>query len=457
MATQHNTQYQTPIETLSNEDLAIVEGQKALIFNSSNGRYEGWNGSSWAALAETPESTAFQSRIIVNQENVATTLGGLIDSGKEYFLDGVIDMSGVTIEVPAGGVNIKGFDFDVSKMVCSDPNYTMFTSPVGGSGNVLGIDYAIEVTGSNSKVYALESATGFDAFEFSRINYNNCASLGYIDGYRQGLETGTGRFGGSPSLELRGNWNGFRITTSIVRVLSSSMTEPLFKAGAGFSMSARFLTDINCDLPNLAAFMDFAPSNFPNPSTLQVKGAIFTRNGATDATDSNIFSNIDKSDLSSDFTGNRGVGNTFEGGRLTVSSENLTNISAGSTWYDINAIWSASNLEHYDSPSSGQLRHLGDSPREYRCNVNFVIESTANNDLGIRLRKWDNSSGSFVDFSERKRQVNSLVGGRDVAIFNFSFNISLDKNDYVYFQVRNNSGNSNVTLELNSDWILEQR
>tara|TARA_R110002020_G_scaffold39534_1_gene117391 strand:+ start:105 stop:749 length:645 start_codon:yes stop_codon:yes gene_type:complete len=52
MATQHNTQYQTPIETLSNEDLAIVEGQKAIVFNSTNNRYEGFNGSEWSALSE---------------------------------------------------------------------------------------------------------------------------------------------------------------------------------------------------------------------------------------------------------------------------------------------------------------------------------------------------------------------------------------------------------------------
>ena len=40
----------------------------------------------------------------------------------------------------------------------------MFTSPIGGSGNVLGQDYAVEVTGSNSQVYDLVSATGNDAF-----------------------------------------------------------------------------------------------------------------------------------------------------------------------------------------------------------------------------------------------------------------------------------------------------
>ena len=123
----------------------------------------------------------------------------------------------------------------------------------------------------------------------------------------------------------------------------------------------------------------------------------------------------------------------------------------------MNAIWTASALEHFDSPAAGQLRHLGNSPREYKCTINFVIESQANNDLGIRLRKFDDSAGSFVNFTERRRDVNSFVGGRDVAIFNFSFNVNLDQNDYVYFQVRNNSGNQNLTLELDSDWLLEER
>ena len=67
------------------------------------------------------------------------------------------------------------------------------------------------------------------------------------------------------------------------------------------------------------------------------------------------------------------------------------------------------------------------------------------------------STSSFIEFQERVRQVNNLSGGRDVAIFNFSFNVNLDQNDYVYFQVRNNSGNNDLTLELNSDYTIEER
>ena len=144
------------------------------------------------------------SLITVKQSNLATTLGGTIDSTKVYILDGIIDFTGtgLTIEVPAGGISIIGTTFDVSKIICSDDSFTLFTSPIGGSGNVLGVDYAIEITGTGSQVYDLTDATGLNAFEFTRINWNDCSSLGSLTGYRQGLEIGTGRFGGKPELTL---------------------------------------------------------------------------------------------------------------------------------------------------------------------------------------------------------------------------------------------------------------
>jgi len=152
------------------------------------------------------------NRIIVNQ---ASDLAGTLDSTKQYFINGIIDMGSQSIEVPSGGVTLTGYSFDLSRLTSSEAAYTMFTSPAGGSGNVLGMDYAIEVTGAGSQVYDLVSDTGLEAFEFTRINYNNCSSLGSIDNYRQGLEIGTGRFGGKPELTLVGVWlGGYFIDTS---------------------------------------------------------------------------------------------------------------------------------------------------------------------------------------------------------------------------------------------------
>ena len=140
-------------------------------------------------------STSYTKRKIVK---VATDFG-TIDPTVEYFIDGVVDMGSTSIEIPAGGINIRGYNLGISKLISTATSYTMFTSPVGGSGNVLGQDFTIDVSGTGSQVYDIVSQSGFDAIEFARINYENCTSLGSIDNYRQGLEEGTGRFGGNPS------------------------------------------------------------------------------------------------------------------------------------------------------------------------------------------------------------------------------------------------------------------
>lgn len=400
----------------------------------------------------------YNNRIVVNQSNVATTLGGTIDSTKEYFLDGIIDLGTIEIVVPSGGINIKGYDFNLSGLVSTENNYTMFKSDIGGSGDVLMIDLYIEASGTSSKVYDLTDSTGFHAHEVNRINYISCTSLGELNGYRQGLEIGTGRFGGSPSLTLSGTWlGGFRITTSIVRSLSASMTTPLFAVGTGFIMNSRFLTDINVDLPALASFSDFAPSNFPNSSTVQVNGAIFTRDGVSNSKDTNYFTNLTEEDLASSWIRNQGLSNTFVGGENTVTAELATTVSVVDTFYTLNATWTTSNLQHFDSPAAGQLRHLGQNPKEYRVEADFTIDGTANNQLTLRLKKWDDSASSFVTVYDQRRQVNNLVGGRDVAFFNIVKNFELDNNDYCFWEIANNTGANNVTAENTSYFIVEER
>ena len=399
------------------------------------------------------------STITVNQTNLATTLGGTIDSTKVYLIDGTIDFTGtgLQITVPAGGISIIGTTFDVSKLICSDINYTLFVSAVGGSGNLLGMDYAMEVTGAGSQVYSLTDATGLNAFEFQRINYNDCTSLGTITDYRQGLESGTGRFGGTPELTLAGTWSGgFFIDTSIVRGLTDGAYS-LFKAGAGFSMASRFRSNQNLDLNATVALLDFAPANFPNPNTLQLEGCIITRNGVFTATDTTITPNITRNEVQSSFRGNIGLLNTYVGGKLKVTGTAATTIAAIGSYYTLNATWLAQDMTHYDSPSAGQLRHLGVNPVEFRVQADFTVESTPNDELAVRIRVWRALTSSFLEFQPQIRQVNSLVGGRDVAFFTIFTSIRLDQNDYIYFQIANNTSTSNATLEVDSFYVVEER
>ncbi len=399
------------------------------------------------------------NRIIVNQDNIADTIGGVIDSTKEYFLDGIIDLGTTQITVPSTGMTIKGYSFDLSGLISSEDNYTMFASEsiAIGSGNLLGADYYISVTGSASKVYELYDSTGFNAFEFARINYIDCSSLGDIYDYRQGLELGTGRFGGSPSLKLHGLWRGgYRITTSIVRNLAGTMTEPLFKEGTLFQMNSRFLTDINCDLPTSAPFCDFQVVNFPNPSTVQVKGAIISRDGGFNANDSNIFPNLSASDLPCDWDNNIGIANTFVGGAISNGGEVQTTIVTQGSAVDLNGTFTAVDLQHFDSPSNGRLRHIGINPREFTVNWDFLIDGKDNDNYEIFLIKIDTLANVTVEYAQ-VRTVNNFQGGRDVGIWSGQTSVILNQNDVIFWQIANLLDTDNCTLELDSTWSIKER
>ena len=390
---------------------------------------------------------------------------GVIDPAVEYFIDGVVDMGSTSIEVPAGGINIRGYNLGISKLISTAASYTMFTSPVGGSGNVLGQDFTIDVSGTGSQVYDIVSQSGFDAIEFARLNYENCTSLGSIDNYRQGLEEGTGRFGGTPSLTLVGTWvGGYRVTTSIVRSLDSGMTEPLFKAGAGFTMSSRFLTDINADLPAGAPLADFSPSNFPNASTVQIQGAILTRGFTADATDSSILPNLSATDLSCAWVRNIGLPNTFVGGLIKVTA-NVTNtaISATSTPYDLVVdTWANSNLSHFDTKTVGVsnrgLRNLGVNPRDFRVSVNFELTSAsgAGDQITLLLEKYTETDVLISEVTRSTRSALTL-SGTDRVIFHFDSVTTLDTNEYIKVRVQNETDTSNYVVTPDSYILIEER
>ena len=411
------------------------------------------------ANASDAEARLKESVILVKE---ASDLAAPLDSTKAYVLDGIIDMGTQSITVPVGGLTIIGRSFDVSGLVSSEDNYTMFVSEsiAIGSGDLLGTDFYVSVTGATSKVYELYDATGFNAVELNRVNYNDCTSLGDLYDYRQGLELGTGRFGGTPNMTLHGLWRGgFRITTSIVRSLGAGMTGALFQSGTLFQMNSRFLSDINCDLPASAALLDFAPVDFPNPGTVQLGGCEITRDGVYNAEDSNLTPNMDRGDLSAYWKRNNGLPNTFVGATTSITSEELTTISAGSTYYDLEGVFTGIGLQHFSTSADGKVTHLGNNPREFEVTGNLVLESTQNDSLTVRFRKWDASVPGWVDldYTEQTRVVNNLQGGRDVAYFTLQVGVTLDQDDYLQMQVKNNNGNNDVTAELSSFYRVQER
>lgn len=399
----------------------------------------------------------FLNRIVVNQRNYKSTLCGEINPNKEYFIDGIIriDNSNYKCVVPSR-ISIKGYDFDTSQIISEFDDYTFFVSDAGGNGNILLTDVGFEMSGSNSQVYDLEDIDGTHAIECNRVNFNNCTSLGELNGFRQLLENGTGRFGGTPNLILSGTWSGgARVTTSIARGIDDAMSGAIFEAGTGFSMSGRFKSDLNIDLGSSAALLDFAPSNFVGSDRLQLTEVEVSRNGVFDSSDTTITPNISHTDIESYWTNNIGVPNTIVGGVINIDTEVETVIVDPATYYDLAGTASASDLQHFDSPSNGVLRYLSDTSRDFEIKGHQVLRGTANDVIDIKVVVYRDATATDEDHRHIERVLNNLSGPINRAYYTLFDTFRLNKNDTVRLQTENVFDDNNVTAETDSFFILK--
>ena len=390
----------------------------------------------------------FYAQQVVVRE--AAQLSGELRSDVMYFLDGVIDFTGTgfSVTVPADGLNLLGHSAQLSGLTCADDNFTLFSTP--GGGDFRATNMLFTTSGVNSQVYDITSASGLNTFETRRVNYVDCASLGEITSYLQGLMSDGQLLGGRPELTLSGTWlGGFVVDVSIARGLLNGVYSTL-KAGPGFVMHGRFRSNQNLALPADASFFDFAPANFVNPSTLQLAGCFISRDGVVNSSDPNIAPNITPGDLVCEWMGNNGIGNTFVGGEMNVTTEIETVISTAEVFEDLAGTWTSAELQHFDEPANGQLRHLGDSPASYLVDGQLVLDAGANDPVDVKVVLFRAATSTFEDGKTVRRVINSLQGGRNVGYFRVSDSITLNRNDYVKLQVANVDATTNITAELDS-------
>lgn len=229
-----------------------------------------------------------------------------------YIIDGEIELlTGEYIEPPAGGnLTLNGYGLEASKIIKNVAGESIMKSPVGGSGG-LQMDSLKMVMGTpTTTCFDLTDATGFNAIECVKVNFEGSGSIGVLNGYRQGLWDNIGLFGIMDGIKIEGTWLGGFVTYKVIARNLTGTTGSIFRKGAALSLASRFFTDGNIDVPAGWNIADFEDSNFVNENTFQVQGAIITRNGVFDKTDVNYFPNINEESRASDFVKNEGIENS---------------------------------------------------------------------------------------------------------------------------------------------------
>lgn len=261
---------------------------------------------------ETPTAT-FKERlgeIVIRSKR--DIINKVLDNSLTYIIDGTITLTaGEYIEVPAGGnLTINGYGLEASNVIKNVAGESIFKSPVGGSGGLQMDAIKFTMGTPTTSCFDLTDATGFNAVECVKVNFEGSGNIGTLNGYRQYLWTNIGLFGLSDGITLEGtSIGGFSSNSIIVRNLSGT-TGTLFKKGTSFSMVSRFSSNANIDIPSGWSILDFEEANFVNPNSLQLQGMFVTRAGVSDENDALYFPNIDEESDKCDWKANEGIKNS---------------------------------------------------------------------------------------------------------------------------------------------------
>ena len=396
----------------------------------------------------TRQAAVLNSEIHVT---AADDLFGELSSDKIYIIDGVLDMGAHSIEVPAGGLTMRGLGFNVSKICSTEAGFDLFTSPVGGSGDLFLTGLTFDVSGAGSQVLNIADVNGFKACELNDVNFENCTALGTITEYRQLLFRNIGIFGCADGFEFVGNMvGGARVETTIVRNFGSSGT--LFKAGAGLVINGRFVTDANVSIPAGAVFCDFSEANIANDGTFIIIGALFAGGGT-------VLPNLSHESRRVRISASTGVESTYVGSQWTLTTPVTTAIATVATPVKVAGTTTYNHESWFNSTTDNAFLYASSLPSHVRIDGSLSITGTSAGDVVVfKLRQWVNNTASYIEVAQSPPQaMDRAVGANSAESVGIHAYAVFEENDRLELWVENQTDSSDVTLNLNSTMTVSAR
>lgn len=423
------------LEDLPDVDITGIANENTLVWNSTRNEW----------VVKLLSSTV----VVVTQAKVDAGIFEATDPEKLYLVDEIIDMKNHTVIVPSSGLRIKGHGYNLSKLTTTTPGATIFTSATGGSGDLFVSALTFDAQGAGTTVFALEDVTGFHAVELDQVNFDNCTSLGYIDGYRQGLELNTGRFGGTPSLEFRGTWaGGYSIRVSIAVGLTNA-SYALFSSAVGHTFATRFGGDPNITLPSNVVFYQGTESNFVSDAGLQLKDARFAGEGT-------VLSGISNTSRKADISSTSGVLNinTYVGGFWTCTGETATTFVGSGVDTKVSGTTTYENLSWFSNGGGNNSLTVATTiPLQVEATFSGNFSSGNNKVIRLKVRRYNAASTSYTDLASTSFTTNG--SGRFESVTLLTRRFSLSENDRVELWAANTSDTSSLTMSLNSNFRVE--
>lgn len=383
------------------------------------------------------------------------------DDTKVYFADGLIDMTGVPIEVGNKGFTCYSDDYNKKGLYTTDTSGSLFVNAPNDYAGDINLSKMKVASTPSCGVFNLDNQGNSNEIKLEEVNFGffgaTKTNMGTLANFRQWLSNNVGMFNLHDGLILEGDWTGFKITNLIGILLGD---ETLFQAGAGFNTDDfRFISNKIVNVGDGFSLADFSPSNINNPEGLQIKLNEFK---AID-----MLPNAPRTDAKSLFVSNSGIQNTHVGGKARVSSTATTTISSTGVAVKVAGTTSYQDLQHFTggvladgagTNVDNSLTYVGGGAlKEFKVRAEATIDGGANDEIELFLRHWDDSASAYVDIDSRARNISNVLGGLDVAYFNFEDTVTLDTNDRVELWGANNDDTSNFVALADTTITVEER
>lgn len=369
-----------------------------------------------------------------------------------YLLDAEEFLITKPIEVPGSGVNggltFFGLGNNFTTLKTVTPGIAMFS----GGGNLFLNDMVITAEGVGSSVFAMVSATNFEAVEMINVNFQFCESLGFLDGFRQGLLINGFMIGDKQGLECRGTWSGgFRISDSRF-IFTPTVGSYMFKGAIGQTFGSRFATNANVTIGTGSIGYDFTPDNFLNDANFQIIDSQFSGGGT-------YINGITASSIKSLWRDSPGVDDTFPGVVYRSLTDQTTTINTVNVYEEllidnniVEDVWFESQ-----SLTTFHARYVSTLPINVRIDVFLALQSGNNNELQVEIRKYDSTNTTFVSVDQFKMTSNGGALGTRIEPIALASFTRLLQNERIRIFVRNITGSTNVLAEEASKLIISKR
>ena len=375
-----------------------------------------------------------------------------------YIIDGDLDISGYTLcfgaktQVNGIGQNVSIIRSSTSGTV-GNP-YVFFES----SANLFMNDLEIVCEGTNQLVWQ-HIGTGIvpegESFELNRFNlvsfppggggHNN--QLGFIKDIRQGFIGTFSCFGFENGFICAGAWDGgFRVNNTLFRVFSGVAfgSDPLDPV----SFQLRMSSNANLSIPLGSIGYDLPSTAFNFTGQYQLQNGNVSGDGLYV---SDFASGFPAFDPIGNFQNNTGIQNTFQGGEW-VSNANTDTILTQNVWTALNVTTDNKFLTWF-SELNGIFTYDGGTPLDVTIFLTLSMTGKANDIIEVRLMK-ETTLGVITEILRRQITIQgSTAQGRAESVPIQSTQL-IEKDDTIYVEVRNTSGNTNITTLLNSNCII---